>query len=84
MRIGTSSKKIMLGIRGHAELSYLEERLKIVLGPELMSLASELLTEIAVVGSLTSEASETILKEYNFENPQGKRSAERNYRYTGT
>ena len=45
----------MLGIRGHVELSHMEERLKTVLGPELDSLALDLLTEAAVTGSLTGE-----------------------------
>ena len=38
----------MLGIRGHVELSHMEERLKMVLGPDLDLLALELLTEAAV------------------------------------
>jgi len=45
----------MLGIRGHVELSHMEERLKMVLGPKLDYLALDLLTEAAVVGTLTAE-----------------------------
>jgi hypothetical protein len=46
----------MLGLRGHAELSHLEERLRMVLGPGLHLLALDLLTEAAVTGSLTDQA----------------------------
>jgi hypothetical protein len=46
----------MLGIRGHVELSHMEERLKMVLGPKLDLLALDLLTEAAVTGTLTSES----------------------------
>lgn len=46
----------MLGTRGHMELSHMEERLKMVLGPKLDLLALEMLTEAAVVGSLTPDA----------------------------
>ena len=45
----------MLGIRGHLELSHMEERLKMVLGPKLDLLALDLLTEAAVVGTLTAD-----------------------------
>ena len=46
----------MLSTRGHAELSTYEERLKIMLGTELMPLALEVLTEAAVSKKLTLEA----------------------------
>jgi hypothetical protein len=46
----------MLGIRGHVELSHMEERLRSVLGPKLDLLALDLLTEAAVVGALTADA----------------------------
>jgi hypothetical protein len=46
----------MLGIRGHVELSHMEERLRMVLGPKLDVLALDLLTEAAVVGALTVDA----------------------------
>jgi hypothetical protein len=55
----------MLGIRGHVELSHLEERLKTVLGPKLDLLALDLLTESAVAGFLTPEAA-TILARRQF------------------
>jgi uncharacterized protein len=54
----------MLGVRGHAELSHLEERLKIVLGAELYPLALELLTETAVVGRLTADTATYICEQY--------------------
>jgi len=57
----------MLGVRGHAELSHMEERLKMVLGPELHPLALELLTEAAVSGSLTADAVSIISRDYTFE-----------------
>ncbi len=58
----------MLGVRGHAELSHLEERLKMVLGEELYPLALELLTETAVVGELTVNAATYISQQYPLEN----------------
>jgi uncharacterized protein len=58
----------MLGVRGHAELSHLEERLKLVLGPELHPLALELLTEAAVVGKLTADAADFLSRQYPVEN----------------
>ena len=45
----------MLGIRGHVELSHMEERLKMALGPKLDLLALDLLTEAAVTGTLTAD-----------------------------
>lgn len=57
----------MLGVRGHAELSHMEERLKMVLGPELHPLALELLTEAAVSGTLTADAVSIISRDYTFE-----------------
>ncbi len=58
----------MLGVRGHAELSHLEERLKMVLGAELYPLALELLTETAVVGWLTTETATYLCRQYQLEN----------------
>ena len=49
-------ERSMLGIRGHVELSHMEERLKTVLGPKLDLLALDLLTEAAVTGTLTADA----------------------------
>lgn len=62
----------MLGIRGHVELTHYEDRLKLVIGPELYPLALEILTETATAGSLTREALVALLKGYEF--------AERNVR----
>lgn len=56
----------MLGIRGHAELTHYEERLKIVLGPEIFPLALEMLTETAVAGCLRKEALMELRKGYTF------------------
>lgn len=56
----------MLGIRGHAELTHYEERLKLVLGPEIFTLALEILTETAVTGCLTCTALQALLKGYDF------------------
>jgi hypothetical protein len=53
----------MLGARGHAELSHLEERLKMVLGVHLHGLAIDLLTEAAVTGRLTAEAATYLAQE---------------------
>ncbi len=44
----------MLSTRGHAELSHMEERLRLVLGQKDLPLTLDLLTEAAVVGVLTS------------------------------
>jgi hypothetical protein len=57
----------MLGVRGHSEMSHLEERLKTVLGPERSPLAIELLTELAVTGQLTSESTRIIAERYAWE-----------------
>lgn len=61
-------KTEMLGVRGHAELSHLEERLKMVLGTELFPLALELLTETAVMGRLTSDTAIYLCQLYPIEN----------------
>ena len=53
---GEIYEKRMLGARGHAELSHLEERLRAVLGIEQETIAIELLTEAAVTGLLTPKA----------------------------
>jgi hypothetical protein len=57
----------MLSVRGHAELTHYEERLKSVLGAELFPLALEILTEAAVVGRLSHEALGILQKNYEFE-----------------
>jgi uncharacterized protein len=61
-------KNKMLSTRGHAELSHLEERLKMVLGPALHPLALDLLTETAVTGYLMPEASAVFGREYGIAN----------------
>ncbi|MEZ4297553.1 MAG: ATP-binding protein [Polyangiaceae bacterium] len=52
----------MLSSRGHAELSHLEERLKMVLGPRKLAVAIDLLTDAAITGALTSESALSIAK----------------------
>ncbi len=54
----------MLSIRGHAELSHLEERLKQVLGPHLYPLALDLLTEAAVALELTPSSALRLAREH--------------------
>ena len=56
----------MLGIRGHAELTHYEERLKLVIGPENFPLALEMLTETAVTGCLSRESIKIFQKGYAF------------------
>ncbi len=56
----------LLSIRGHAELTHYEERLKMVLGDEIFPLALELLTEAAVVGLLTAESTRVAVQGYQF------------------
>lgn len=56
----------MLGIRGHAELTHYEERLKLVLGTDLFTLALEILTETAVTGCLTRSALQALQQGYEF------------------
>jgi uncharacterized protein len=56
----------MLSVRGHAELTHYEERLKLVLGKERFSLAIEMLTESAVAGKLNAEALEALRANYQF------------------
>lgn len=60
-------EKEMLGVRGHAELTHYEERLEMVLGKELFTLAVDMLTEAAVEGCLTNEAIAALRKEYTLE-----------------
>lgn len=54
----------MLGTRGHMELSHLEERLRMVLGPKVDLLALDLLTEAAVTGSLSPAVAHAIAREH--------------------
>lgn len=64
-------KSRMLSVRGHAELSTYEERLKTVLSSEMLPLALELLTEAAVIGNLTSDAAVKLSSDF----PLNKRSS---------
>ena len=65
--VGEVYKNDMLGVRGHAELTHYEERLEMVLGKELFTLAIDMLTEAAVTGCLTKEAIAALQKEYALE-----------------
>jgi hypothetical protein len=57
----------MLSTRGHAELAHYEERLKLVLGAERMTLALDMLTEAAVTGGLNADAIRAFQDEYSLE-----------------
>ena len=63
----------MLGVRGHAELTHYEERLKMVLGSETLPLALDMVTEAAVTGCLGRAAIADLRNEYAFE---GRKTAE--------
>ncbi|HUT28467.1 MAG TPA: hypothetical protein VMX13_01650 [Sedimentisphaerales bacterium] len=65
--VGGVYEKEMLGVRGHAELTHYEERLEMVLGKELFTLAIDMLTEAAVSGCLTKDAIAGLQKEYTLE-----------------
>lgn len=56
----------MLGTRGHVELTHYEERLKLVLGSDLLPLALEMLTEAAATSSLTRQALSALQQDYTF------------------
>jgi uncharacterized protein len=56
----------LLSIRGHAELTHYEERLKMVLGEDILPMALELLTETAVVGHLTADALAKLSQTFEF------------------
>lgn len=60
-------KEEMLGVRGHAELSHYEERLRTVLGVEPFALAIDMLTEAAMNPGLTRDAMKALQSEYTFE-----------------
>lgn len=68
--VGRVYETSMLSARGHAELSQLEERLKMVLGPALHPLALDLLTEAAMSGGLTPRAADILCGEYLLEGGQ--------------
>jgi len=52
----------MLSVHGHVDLATYEDRLRRVVGPELVGAALELLTERAVVGRLTPKAAIHIVR----------------------
>ncbi|MBL7180513.1 MAG: ATP-binding protein [Pseudomonadota bacterium] len=54
----------MLSIQGHAELSHLEERLKMAFGLEIYPIALEILTEAAVRGYLDGKSALAICQSY--------------------
>jgi len=57
-------KRSMLSTRGHVELSHYEERLKQVLGSEILPFVFDLLTETAIEGFLSHEAIEILCREH--------------------
>ncbi|MFQ5771658.1 MAG: ATP-binding protein [bacterium] len=62
----------MLSSKGHAELSTFEERLKLMVGEEILPFAIDLLTEAAVVGHLSSEAANIYCTEYELRGQKGR------------
>lgn len=54
----------MLSIQGHAELSHMEERIKMVFGLEVYPIALEILTEAAVKGYLDNNSAIAICQNY--------------------
>ncbi len=62
----------MIGIQGHAELSHMEERLKIAFGMDIYPLALEIITETAVTGSLDSQRAMKICESYRIEDRSSK------------
>lgn len=66
-RVDKIYKTRMLSIQGHAELSHMEERLKMTFGLEVYPIALEILTEAAITGYLDAKAALTICKDYVFE-----------------
>ena len=54
----------MLSIQGHAELSHMEERLKMAFGLEIYPIALEIITEAAFKGFLESKSALTICQNY--------------------
>ena len=61
----------MLSTKGHAELSTFEERLKIMVGEEILPFALDLLTEAAVTGHLSTEGADTYRAEYELKGQKG-------------
>ena len=67
--VGHVYERRMLSSRGHAELSHMEERLKLVLTRADLPLAIDLLTEAAVAGALTVEAARLLAARHAVEDP---------------
>lgn len=65
--VGDVYTRDMLGVRGHVELIHYEERLEKVLDKELLKLALDMLTEAAVTGCLTKEATKAFQGEYELD-----------------
>jgi uncharacterized protein len=61
--VETVYEQRMLSSRGHPELSHYEERLKLVLDPQELPMAMDLLTE-AALGSLDMATAERLAQEY--------------------
>ena len=66
----------MLSIQGHVELTHYEERLKLVLDPEIFNLAVEMLTETAVSGRLTPKSPAVLARGYKFTDQEFKNATE--------
>lgn len=64
-------RRRMLSTRGHAELSHMEERLQMVLTPEQVPLALDLLTEAAIHGVLTDEAARALTARLDLDDRRG-------------
>jgi hypothetical protein len=60
----------MTGLRGHPELSHMEERLRIVLSTDQFTIALELLTEAAVAGGLAAGTALKICSSSESEDPR--------------
>jgi hypothetical protein len=54
----------MTGVHGHVELSHMQERLRMVLPPEWLLLAMDLITEAAVFNVVTDAAAVQLAKEH--------------------
>jgi hypothetical protein len=54
----------MLGAKGYSEMTHYEERLKLVLGPSIMPLAIDILSEAALSGCLVNNILDEIIDYY--------------------
>lgn len=64
----------MLSTRGHAELSTFEERLKMMVGAEVLPYVLDFLTEAAVTGQLTPNAIGVFQKDHELDDAAGQRT----------